>query len=279
MQTIPAREFKNIGESLSVGQRTRHEHSCGDGRTLIVSRDARGISAYCFRCHEKGWIPDERSLAERIHALSQAQEQDQVAAASIELPGPGKMDTQDWPDEPLLWLFKAGFSRDEIKGLGWYWNPRMQRVILPVRDHKGKVIYWQGRGFDSSRPKALNANVDRAGIVAVYGTGPVLCLTEDILSAAKVGRVTEAWALLGTGLDAATARAAATYSKVALMLDDDPAGRAGAKKAHSMLSSLGVDVRQIYFGRDPKLVARKDIKNAIETYWPGSLGALPVCGG
>ena len=76
MQTIHAREFKNIGESLSVGQRTRREHSCGDGRTLIVSRNERGISCWCHRCHAKGWIPDERSLAERIQALSQAQEQD-----------------------------------------------------------------------------------------------------------------------------------------------------------------------------------------------------------
>ena len=263
MQTIPAREFKNIGESLSVGQRTRREHSCGDGRTLIVSRDGKGISAYCFRCHAKGWVPDERSLAERIQALSQAQEQDQVAAASIELPGPGKMDTQDWPDEPLLWLFKAGFSRDEIKGLGWYWNPRMQRVILPVRDHTGKVIYWQGRGFDSSRSKAINPPVNREGLVAQYGMGTAwVALTEDILSAAKVGGVegAAAWALLGTVLSYSTALSLAALGRpVLLMLDDDPAGRRGAAEASKTLSLLGVRHKQVYFGRDAKLVPRSTI--------------------
>lgn len=277
MSTIPAREFKNIGESLSVGQRIRLEHSCGGGRTLLVSRDGKGISAWCFRCHAKGWIPDERSLAERIQALSQAQEWDQVAADSIELPGPGKMDTKDWPDEPLLWLFKAGFSRDEIEANGWYWNPRMQRVILPVRDHTGKVIYWQGRGFDSSRVKALNPAVNREGLVAKYGQGSVLCLTEDILSAAKVGAVTEAWALLGTVVtDRVLTAVAERSSRVALMLDDDPAGRAGARIASARLALLGVDVRQIYFGRDPKLVARKDIRDAIETHWPGGAGPFRV---
>lgn len=263
MQTIPAREFKNIGESLSVGQRTRREHSCGDGRTLIVSRDGKGISAYCFRCHEKGWIPDERSLAERIQALSQAREQDQVAADSIELPGPGKMDTQDWPDEPLLWLFKAGFSRDEIKALGWYWNPRMQRVILPVRDSSSKVLYWQGRGFDSSRPKAINPTVNREGLVAQYGTGTAwVALTEDILSAAKVGGVegATAWALLGTVLSYSTALSLAELGRpVLLMLDDDPAGRRGAAEASKTLSLLGVPHKQVYFGRDPKLVPRSTI--------------------
>lgn len=269
MQTIPAREFKNIGESLSVGQRTRREHSCGDGRTLLVSRDGKGISAYCFRCHAKGWIPDERSLAERIQALSQAQEWDQVAADSIELPGPGKMDTQDWPDEPLLWLFKAGFSRDEIKSLGWYWNPRMQRVILPVRDHTGKVIYWQGRGFDSSRPKAINVRVDKANITARYGDGPVVAITEDMLSAAKVGVVTEAHAILGTVVsDAVLLRLASAGKPIALMLDSDAAGRAGAKAIALRLSLLGVDNRQIYFGRDPKLVSRKEIRDVLQTNWP-----------
>ena len=72
--TISPHEFKKAGEALDPGRRTRIEHSCGDGRTLIVSRDQKGISAYCFRCHAKGWIPTERSLAERIAALSEATE-------------------------------------------------------------------------------------------------------------------------------------------------------------------------------------------------------------
>lgn len=277
MSTVPAREFKEAGQNLTVGQRIRLEHSCGDGRTLIVSRDNKGVSAFCFRCRAKGWIPDERSLAERIQALSQAQEWDQVAADSIELPGPGKFDTWDWPDEALLWLFKAGFSRDEIKSLGWYWNPRMQRVILPVRDHTGRVIYWQGRGFDSSRPKAINVRVDKANITARYGDGPVVAITEDMLSAAKVGGVTEAHALLGTVVsDAVLLRLASAGKPIALMLDSDAAGRAGAKAIALRLSLLGVDNRQIYFGRDPKLVARKDIKNEIEAHWPGCFGPLQV---
>ena len=68
--TISPHEFKKAGEALDPGRRTRIEHSCGDGRTLIVSRDHKGISAYCFRCHKKGYIPTERSLAERIAALA-----------------------------------------------------------------------------------------------------------------------------------------------------------------------------------------------------------------
>ena len=261
-----------LAEQLKLGQKRRVDHDCGDGKTMVVSRNDRGVSYWCHRCHAKGWIPDERSLAERIQALSQAQEWDQVAADSLELPGPGKFDTWDWPDEALLWLFKAGFSRDEIKALGLYWNPRMQRVILPVRNMDGKVIYWQGRGFDKDRPKAINPTVNREGLVAQYGSGTdCVALTEDILSAAKVGGVegASAWALLGTVLSYSTALSLAELGRpVLLMLDDDPAGRRGAAEASKILSLLGVWHKQVYFGKDPKLVPRSVIAFTIKEYLP-----------
>lgn len=274
--TISPHEFKKAGEALDPGRRTRIEHSCGDGRTLIVSRDQKGISAYCFRCHKKGYIHTERSLAERIAALGATTEWDGAAQESLELPGPGKLDPQDWPDKPRVWLYQAGFSNDEIRRHGWYWNPRLERVILPVKVD-GKTIYWQGRGFDPGRPKALNPLVNKVGLTARYGDGHVVCVTEDILSAAKVGAVAEAHAILGTTMDAVVARTIADKKKpVALMLDSDPAGRAGACRISKTLSLMGLDVRQIYFGRDPKLVAREDIRNAIEAHWPRGVGTLHV---
>ena len=258
--TISQHEFKKAGEALDLDRRTRIEHSCGDGRTLIVSRDNKGISAYCFRCHDKGFVPSERSLSERIAALSESTEWDGVAQESLELPGPGKLDPQEWPDTPRLWLYKAGFSNDEIRRHGWYWNPRMQRVILPVKKD-GKVIYWQGRGFDPGRPKAINPVANREGLVAKYGDGDWVALTEDILSAAKVGSVGEAWALLGTVLSYSTALTLAEAGRpVLLMLDDDPAGRRGAAEASKTLNLLGVWNKQVYFGKDPKGVGRSTIK-------------------
>ena len=249
-----------IADQLTPGQKRRVEHDCGDGNTMIVSRNERGISYWCHRCHTKGWIPTERSLAERIAALSEATEWDGTAQQSLELPGPGKFDPQDWPDQPRVWLYKAGFSNDEIRRHGWYWNPRMERVILPVKVD-GKTIYWQGRGFDPARPKALNPTVNREGLVAKYGRGDWIALTEDILSAAKVGGVSEAWALLGTVLSYSTALALSEAGRpVLLMLDDDPAGRRGAAEAAKTLNLLGVRNHQVYFGKDPKGVDRSTIK-------------------
>ncbi|WP_258304896.1 hypothetical protein, partial [Escherichia coli] len=112
-------------------------------------------------------------------------------------------------------------------------------------------------------PKAINPTVNREGLVAQYGTGTAwVALTEDILSAAKVGGVegATAWALLGTVLSYSSALSLAELGRpVLLMLDDDPAGRRGAAEASKTLSLLGVPHKQVYFGRDPKLVPRSTI--------------------
>jgi hypothetical protein len=205
-------------------------------------------------------------LTERIADLAGASEQDNTATGSIELPGPGKFDTNDWPDEALLYFFRAGISRDEIERLRFYWNPVMERVIMPIRDSTCSVIFWQARGFDGIRPKAISPQAERSRIVARYGQGSVLCLTEDILSAVKVAGVTGAmaWALLGTVLSQPIAvEIAALKLPVLLMLDDDAAGRAGAAKAAQLLGLLGVWCRQVYFGRDPKMVPREEIARRI----------------
>ena len=82
-----------------------------------------------------------------------------------------------------------------------------------------------------------------------------------MLSAAKVGGVSEAWALLGTVLSYSTALALSVAGRpVLLMLDDDPAGRRGAAEAAKTLNLLGVRNHQVYFGKDPKLASRAVIK-------------------
>ena len=74
--------------------------------------------------------------------------------------------------------------------------------------------------------------MNREGLVAKYGSGDWIAITEDVLSAAKVGGVSEAWALLGTVLSSSRALALAEARRpVLLMLDDDPAGRRGAAEA------------------------------------------------
>lgn len=271
---IEAREFEDLTQGLRVGQRRRAVH-CGDGASMIVSNASAGVSAYCFRCGGKGFIPHALSLAERIEQFKEAEQADQEARASLRLPEPRVCDPQQWPSHARVWLYKGGFSNDDIENLGFYYHEKMQRVVMPVYDG-GRLRYWQARGFVPGLPKVLNPAVDRTGLVAKFGqrAGPV-ALTEDILSAAKMAVACEAWALLGTKMDdAVLASLIRRNSMVVLALDPDRAGRDGAAAIARRLTTVGVRHCQVYFGRDPKLATRKEIIDAIQTHTQGGSGGL-----
>ena len=262
---ISPHEFKAAGEELVPGRKTRIDHSCGEGKTLIVSRVPKGISAYCFRCHLKGFIPAQLSIAERIAALAEANQADAESRQEVHLPAPGVMDVQKWPDWARLWLYKAGFSNDMIRSLGFYYHERMQRVVMPVKDN-GELVYWQARGNNPDLPKYINPQVDKARLVYKQGTpGDVLVLTEDMLSAAKVGLVGWAWSLMGTSLSLPLALQIASLSvPVIVALDPDAAGRAGGNAIVKSLSLLGVPCRTAYMERDPKFHSRQEIATWIK---------------
>lgn len=182
-----------------------------------------------------------------------------------------ELNPQAWPLRARVWLYKAGFSNDDIEGLGFYYNQRMDRVVMPVR-RDGEVVYWQARGFDKERAKYMNPNVDRSNLVARFGTGPVLVLTEDVLSAFRVSRVTEAWALMGTSVpDGVLATLSAESRPVALMLDPDAAGMRARSKLRRQLGAAGVAVHILTPRRDPKLLSTEEIQSClsrIQPTWP-----------
>lgn len=264
MKILP-HEFKELGEALAEGRRTRAEHSCGEGRALVVSRDHKGVSAWCHRCHAKGFIPARASLAERIARLAQGNEADNAARQELVLPAPGVLDPQQWPDPARLWLYKAGFSNDFIRSLGFYWHPRMERVVMPIKE-AGELLYWQARGFDD-RAKYINPQVDKARLAYRRGIpGDGLVLTEDMLSAAKVGLVGWAWSILGTSLSVPLAlQIAALNVPVIVALDPDAAGKAGGNAIVKQLSLMGVRCCTAYLQHDPKLHSREELSSWLTT--------------
>lgn len=261
MKLDPA-DFESVGLSLSIGARVRAQHWCGDGDILLVSRKPDGISAHCFRCNASGFIRSELPLHERIAQLAKAREADALMQGQLDLPD-GETDPAKWPTPARVWVYKAGLNNDELKRLGFRFNVRMQRVIMPVLDDAGMIVFWQGRSLDKGRPKYINPAADRSDIAykSGRGRGDVLVLTEDILSAVKVGRQCEAWCIMGTSLsDRLALRIAGLGRKVIVALDPDPAGRRGAGKVLKTLALIGVPAQAAYMQRDPKFHSNLEIK-------------------
>jgi DNA primase len=168
-----------------------------------------------------------------------------------------------WPLAARVWLYKAGMSNVEIQHLGYYWNARIQRVVMPIRDAAGTLLYWQARTLDKTNPtKYINQKgVDKHSFIARYGAGPIVVLTEDILSAYKVSRAgVEAMPLMGTKLSTTVAAEIVRDGRpVACWLDPDVAGRTAAAKVCKTLRAYGVKVTNVISDRDPKLLSREEI--------------------
>lgn len=254
-------------QALDEGRRERIDHKCGPGTTLLVEHKQAGWSAYCWRCNDKGWVPHPaENLAQKIERMNRRAEADSEAKRSVRAPLPAVRDPSEWPIPYRVWLYKAGLSNHDVRELGAYWNPRIERVILPVLDQNGVPIYWQARTMDTDRPKYLNPHVPGGSVIPTYGLGrgTVIALTEDILSAYKVGKVTEAWALMGTSLHPSVLRRLVdSGAHVAIMLDPDAAGIKAAAKIIKTLTMYGVPAHRVNLRADPKLLSLQEISDGL----------------
>ena len=263
---IEVKDFQHLAERLRKGQKLRAEH-CGMGESMIVSNGTAGFAAYCFRCGGKGFIPHALSLAERIAQFREAEQADQEARLSLRLPEPRICDPQQWPKQARVWLYKGGFSNDDIERLGFYYHERMQRVVMPIYDG-GRLVYWQARGFVSTLAKYINPSVDRTKLVAKYGKpSQYVVLTEDILSAYKVSKVNEAWALMGTSLhDAVLADLIRRDSIVLYMGDPDAGGDKGWVAIVARCRAVGIKCYDVRMGDDPKRVSVHEIREHLSNW-------------
>lgn len=257
----PASWVDNAKE-VALGGRLRCDHDCGPGRTLTIRHDEQGLHAFCFRCNDRGWQPPEPvPLAIRLERIRKMQEAESKFSQSVELPAPQVRAWAEWPAPCRLWLLKAGLSSHDLPRLGAYYHPPTDRVVLPVLARSGGVLFWQARAVDKRLPKYMAPPVDKTGIVPMYGKAEVVTLTEDLLSAYKVGKVGEGWSLLGTSLsNAALALLIARGCRVNVWLDPDPPGQRAARKVLAKLRSVGIECQNIVSQVDPKLVHRVDIQ-------------------
>lgn len=264
---LDPRSWLPQAKALEIGQRTRTDHDCGDGRTLLVQHKETGWTGWCHRCNDDGWVPHPaESLSQRIARLTAARVVEDTARENPLPPRPMNLDPRTWPLEARVWLYKAGMSNDDILAAGFYYHERMERVVLPVYED-GKPVYWQARGFDKDRPKYINPAVDKSSLVARYGdgdkraSGGILCLTEDILSGWKVGREAPTWCLLGTNFPPALfAEVLRRRPKVWAWLDPDAAGQKGITKIIKKLRGYGIEVIRLQSDQDPKLLSGHDIR-------------------
>lgn len=250
-------------KALKVGEEKRTTHFCGPGLVLKVGAEETGWKAWCFRCNERGWVAaPPLPLSRRLELQRESREADLATMVLAELPEP-RLPWSEWPMHARLWLLKAGLGAHEAGQLGAYYHPPTGRVVVPVLEG-GRPVFWQARSVDGRQPKYIAPIMSASKVVPRYGKAGSITLTEDLLSAFKVGLAAEAWCLMGTSLkDNMLAALLADGRRVNVWLDPDDAGRKAMSRIVKQLRTLGIDARPVHSERDPKLHHRAEIQEIL----------------
>ena len=259
------KDWVSISLALPLGTSRRiHCHICGHrDKTLSLTNRGKVHSAHCFAC---GWVDTQKqppmTPQERL-ALAKAAE-----AFEAEPPTLPKDFTLDMDIHGVLWISKGGLHVDDAEGFGWGWSDKMKRVVMPVYE-KGSLVAVQARSVISGmKPKYLSQIHSGPRPAFKAGTRNVgqLVLTEDMLSAARVSKVMDAWSLLGTNLmDAVINQIANTnYTQVLIWMDNDTAGFKARRKMLKQLGAVGIDARIIKAEKDPKYYTLEQIEDILQ---------------
>lgn len=259
-------DWRTLGEELPLNRKVRAAHGCAGDKSLIVSRNLQGISAYCFRCGNVGFQPTG-TLS--LSALRKEFEESNALARqpqSMELPNDL---TQDFPPEASAWLRDGGVWAGVSSDRHIAYSPSLRRVVLVCRDKSGAVIYWQARAiYPGQSPKYANPSTAKEELL-VYPREPTdalrggsVCITEDYLSAYRVGQLVPCCTALGTKLSDQQARQLARDAgcgSIYIWLDPDRAGETGSTAMRRKLLLLSDSVQIIKSAADPKQLSRREI--------------------
>lgn len=240
----------------------------------MVSNEERGYRAYCFRCGPRGFVTHGDfsidTLRRRRDEFALLQE------AHVRLP---KDFTTEIPTNEAVWLYRAGISTALAKHYGFGFSPSLRRVVLPVyRD--SALVGFTARSTIGAKPKYIERMVSPSSAIFIAdtatalpatedwpeGSGPDLVITEDILSAVRVGRlVRRCVSLLGTSANAYQLEHTEGCETIAVWLDPDRPGRVAAHKLERTLALQGYKTKRIRTEQDPKYYSNREIRRLLSS--------------
>lgn len=259
--------WQQIAENLPVGHKVRQScHECGNTNdAAVVNHNIRDYSFYCYAC---GHIEVESKGKQTLEQLKKLQELNDAAtrfnSKSVELPDDY---TNDIPLVGRLWLYNGGISPTVWSKHRIGWSESLQRVILPVYNTDGNLVWYQARAvLRGQKPKYIQPAAPREHVI--YEVRPIeqhsttCVVVEDILSAIRVGRFIPTYSILGTKITSTHVNKLAKYSKVVTWMDSD---RAGRKSAYNIRKSVGMltEVDNILTEQDPKRLSDNEIKEQL----------------
>jgi len=231
----------------------------------MVSHSLKSYNGFCFACDYKPFEMKGKQTLDELKELKRLNDEAKNTANARDITLP-KDFTTDIPLEGRLWLYSNGITSKLRKKYNIGYSESLRRVMLPVNDTKGSLIWFQCRALlEGQKPKYLQPSGDKSSVlfqsksIENGETSKEVILVEDIMSAIRVGDVQQAASLLGTKADTHQINFLSRYDKVYTWLDADKAGRRGSATIRQSLELL-TECHDIRTEHDPKQYSKQQIR-------------------
>lgn len=223
------------------------------------SKDNRAIysdgSSWCFGCrsYTNATIFEPSSIAKIKRSYTNVTLPEDV--------------THVLPEPVKEWLNKWNLNELELSQLKCLYSDSKSLLIFPVYGAFKELLMYQGRYFGDNpdHPKYLTFGAKNVLHVLHHwdkGTpsfDPTVVCVEDLISAVKIGSVTNALPLWGASIPLELARRLSKrFSRLCIWLDMDKAKE--SLKSRSTLSMMFDEVQSIVTEKDPKEYSHDEIR-------------------
>lgn len=261
--------YINHSQILWTEERYDHE-ACGDTRSrLYVKRIPKGWLLHCHNCGWSGFhAVDSNNLSdlkERLkHASKGVTKDSESEHTCLSLPSDFR---GELPALGIMWLNQ--YNVDSLTAHKYHmgYSEKLNRLILPLYDREGELIFWQGRSltkpYTKQNPKYLNIRgpKNKYAVMSEQDGLQTVCLVEDILSAIRVSNNgVDAIPLLGSHISNWLLNYLKPYGTILVWLDLD-------KRFESLRFSqrirllTGIKCHSVVTKLDPKEYGDEDIRN------------------
>ena len=184
---------------------------------------------------------------------------------------------QTMPSEAQKLLLKGGITDDIALEYGIFhvanatlWTTQNKpiyvknRLIFPCYSDNKDLVWYQARAVDKAdQPKYYTVG-NKDYLFKAGEDGDTVVITEDMLSAIKVGHHTRAISLQGTSINKQNlVDISQKYTNIIVWLDGDKPGLDAARKIIKQFQLVASNVQQIITGRDPKCLTNGQIDEKI----------------
>ena len=259
-------EFVPIGESLEYGQKTRVCHSSNDcmgsSKSMIIERQDNGdISAFCFRCGNRGFHSVNHRYAKSIKRATRAFDGvDKAIQRRVEFTGiqaEGVRDIERYSPAARIWISTYGLTDKEIEDAGIFYSPDLRRIVFPWFCDSEVAGYQTRRIYEDDKGPKYDTHVFNPCSYALRNRndGTTCCIVEDIISGIKCARYVDTLVLMSTNLTSEHKKFLlhSKYNNHIIFLDDDNLMvKQNALKIKRFIDKFSDSVIIQSDGKDPK---------------------------